>query len=290
MLVDGCKINACDLSSCADGVLPPSESQLSNYKIDENLCLSDRRACICSVTSVKKLFERGEVVSHGAVFVNLIDGGMIAPDEVKTSGVSSESVLSSSDKDGRLEELLNEFRHVFPVDLPAELPPERQVEHAINLDPTLPLPKPGPLYRMSPPELEELKRQLVDLLEKGFIRESDSPMAAPILFVKKKDGSLRLCVDYRALNKITIRDQYPIPNTAELFDTLKGSRVYSKLDLLTGYNQMRVKSSDIWKTAFRTRYGLFEFLVMPFGLTNAPASFMRLMNRVLKLGLDRFVR
>ena len=146
-----------------------------------------------------------------------------------------------------------------------------------------------PPYRMAPAKLRELKAQLEELLSKGFIRLSISPWGALVLFVKNKDGSWRLCIDYRQLNRVTIRNQYPLPRIDELFDQLQGSRVYSKIDLRSGYHQLRVQESDVPKTAFRTRYGPYEFLVMPFGLTNAPETFMDLMNRVFHPYLDRFV-
>ena len=134
-----------------------------------------------------------------------------------------------------------------------------------------------------------MKAQLEELLSKGFIRPSTSPLGAPVLFVKKKDGSLRLCIDYRQLNQATICNQYPFPRIDELFDQLQGSRVYSKIDLRSGYHQLKVWENDVSKTAFRTRYGHYEFLVIPFGLTNAPAAFMDLMNRVFSPYLDKFV-
>ena len=142
---------------------------------------------------------------------------------------------------------------------------------------------------MAPAEMKELKTQLQDLLDKGFIRPGVSPWGAPVLFVKKKDGSMRLCVDYRELNKATIKNRYPLPRIDDLFDQLQGSCVFSKIDLRSGYHQLKVKPEDVSKSAFRTRYGHFEFLVMPFGLTNAPAAFMDLMNRVFQSYLDQFV-
>ena len=135
----------------------------------------------------------------------------------------------------------------------------------------------------------ELSNQLQGLLDKGFIRPSFSPWGAPVLFVKKKDGSFRMCIDYRELNKLTIKNRYPLPRIDDLFDQLQGSKCYSKIDLRSGYHQLKVKEDDVPKTAFRTRYGHYEFLVMPFGLTNAPAVFMDLMNRVCKPYLDKFV-
>ena len=144
-------------------------------------------------------------------------------------------------------------------------------------------------YRLAPSEMQELSTQLQELLDKGFIRPSFSPWGAPVLFVKKKDGSFRMCIDYRELNKLTIKNRYPLPRIDDLFDQLQGSSYYSKIDLRSGYHQLRIQEESIPKTAFRTRYGHYEFLVMPFGLTNAPAVFIDLMNRVCKPYLDKFV-
>ncbi|GJY28648.1 putative reverse transcriptase domain-containing protein [Tanacetum coccineum] len=168
-------------------------------------------------------------------------------------------VIEKKSDEKRLEDIpvVREFLEVFPEDLPG-LPPE-------------------------------LSDQLQELSDRGFIRPSTSPWGAPVLFVKKKDGSFRMCIDYQELNKLTVKNRYPLPRIDDLFDQLQGSSVYSKIDLRSGYHQLRVRDEDIPKTAFRTRYGHYEFQVMPFGLTNAPAVFMDLMNRVCKPYLDKFV-
>ncbi|GJU06978.1 putative nucleotidyltransferase, ribonuclease H [Tanacetum coccineum] len=176
---------------------------------------------------------------------------------------------------------------VFPDELPG-LPPAREIKFGIELVPGAEPISKAP-YRMAPVELKELKEQLQEMLENGFIRPSVSPWGAPVLFVKKKDGSMRLCIDYRELNRITIRNRYPLPRIDDLFDQLQGAKYFSKIDLRSGYHQLRVREQDISKTAFRTRYGHYEFLVMPFGLTNAPAVFMDLMNRIFHEYLDKFV-
>ncbi|GJT24136.1 reverse transcriptase domain-containing protein [Tanacetum coccineum] len=189
----------------------------------------------------------------------------------------------------RLEDILvvKEFPKVFPEDLPG-LPPVHQVEFQIDL-----MPRAAPVarapYRLAPSEMQELSNQLQELADRGFIRPSTSPWGAPVLFVKKKDGSFRMCINYRELNKLTVKNRYPLPRIDDLFDQLQGSSVYSKIDLRSGYHQLRVRDEDIPKTAFRTRYRHYEFQVMPFGLTNAPAVFMDLMNRVCKPYLDKFV-
>ena len=142
---------------------------------------------------------------------------------------------------------------------------------------------------MNTPELVELKLQSEELIDKEYIRPNVSPWGAPVLFVKKKDGTLRLCVDYRQLNKMTIKNRYPLPRIDDLFDQVRGAAVFSKIDLRSRYHQVRIKDEDVHKTAFRTRYGHYKFLVIPFGLTNAPATFMCLMNSVLHKYLDKFV-
>ncbi|KAL5563636.1 hypothetical protein UlMin_033383 [Ulmus minor] len=183
--------------------------------------------------------------------------------------------------------VVREFTDVFPEELPG-LPPDREVSFEIDLIPgSAPVSK-AP-YRMAPEELKELQVQLQELLDKGFIRPSHSPWGAPVLFVKKKDGSLRMCIDYRELNKLTIKNKYPLPRIDDLFDQLKGAANFSKIDLRSGYHQLKIKDSDVPKTAFRTRYGHYEFMVMSFGLTNARVAFMDMMNRIFAKYLDKFI-
>ncbi|GJT49184.1 putative reverse transcriptase domain-containing protein [Tanacetum coccineum] len=192
-------------------------------------------------------------------------------------------------KEKRLEDVpvVQEFPEVFPEDLPG-IPPTRQVEFRIDLVPGA-TPVARAPYRLAPSEMKELAEQLQELTDKGFIRPSSSPWGAPVLFVKKKDGSFRMCIDYRELNKLTVKNRYPLPRIDDLFDQLQGSSIYSKIDLRSGYHQLKVQEEDIPKNAFRTQHGHYEFQVMSFGLTNAPAVFMDLMNRVCKPYLDKFV-
>ncbi|GJY68481.1 putative reverse transcriptase domain-containing protein [Tanacetum coccineum] len=195
--------------------------------------------------------------------------------------VTAKEVEDKSEKK-RLEgvPIVQDFPKVFPEDLPG-LPPTRQVEFQIDLVPGA-APVARAPYRLAPFEMKDLSEKLKELSDKGFIRPSSSPWGAPVLFVKKKDGSFRMCIDYRELNKLTVKNRYPLPRIDDLFDQLQGSSVYSKIDLRSGYHQLRVREEDIPKTAFRTRYVHYEFQVMPFGLTNAPAIFMDLMNRLKK--------
>ena len=185
-----------------------------------------------------------------------------------------------------LRRVVCEYVNVFPDELP-RLPPHRNVDFGIELHPgTSPISMTP--HRMAPVELQELRVQLQELLDKGFIRPSTSPWGAPVLFAKKKDKTLRLPIDYRQLNRVTIKNRYPLPRIDDLFDQLRGARVYSKIDLRTGYHQLRVRDIDIPKTTFKTRYGHFEFMVMPFRLTNAPAAFMDLIHRIFQPYLDQF--
>jgi hypothetical protein len=183
--------------------------------------------------------------------------------------------------------ILREYRDVFLEEVQG-FPPRRDMDFSIELAPGA-VPVSRTPYQMRTPELVEIKLQLKEMMDKGYVQPSMSPWGAPVLFVKKKDGTLRLCIDYRKLNKVTIKNKYPLPRIDELFNQLGGASIFSKIDLRSGYHQVRIKGEDIHKIAFRMRYGHYEFVVVPFGLTNAPATFMCLMNNVLSKFLDKFV-
>jgi hypothetical protein len=180
-----------------------------------------------------------------------------------------------------------EYPDVFLEELPG-MPPDRDVEFSIELLPgTAPISKRP--YRMNVKDLGELKKQIEELLEKVFIRPRSSPWGALVLFVNKKDGPRRMCVDYRSLNEVTIKNKYPLPRIEDLFGQMRGAKIFSKIDLRSGYHQLNIQTEDVPKTAFTTRYELYWFLVMSFGLTNALAYFMNLMNKVFMEFLDQFV-
>jgi hypothetical protein len=212
----------------------------------------------------------------------------VAENLVTDKAAFNQVVLNQLDAASTMDvRTVSEFLDVFPEELPG-MPPDHEIEFVIELVPgTAPIFK-GP-YRMAANQLAELKEQLQELLDKGYIRPSASPWGAPIIFVPKKDGTQRMCVDYRSLNEVTIKNKYPLPRIDDLFYQLKGACVFSKIDLRSGYHQLKIRATDIPKTAFITRYGLYEYTIMSFGLTNAPAYFMYLMNKVFMEYLDKFI-
>ncbi len=210
--------------------------------------------------------------------------GMVRTSD-EQQNIQTQNNISNNELSKRM---IDKYIDVFPVDLPKGLPPHRLIDHTIELHPGSSPPYRSS-FRMSPLELQEVKKQIDELLAQGYIQPSKSPYGSPVLFVKKKEGTLRMCVDYRALNKLTIKNKYPLPRIDELLDRLHGSKYFSKIDLRSGYHQVRIAEQDITKTAFNTRYGHYEFLVLPFGLCNAPATFMYLMNELFKPYLDQFV-
>lgn len=267
---------------------------------------SAHRVNVIRMKQAEKEFKRGNIVSAMLVFPECPapvepsspeprgSGSVHAYDalsrglHVSSAELSAAIQQESDEVSSCRRRVLREFSDVFPAQLPPGLPPERDVDHRIELLPDK-TPPSRPTIRLSETEMQELKKQLAELMEAGFIRPSKSPYGAPVLFVKKKDGSMRMCVDYRALNNITIKNKYPLPRVDELFDRLHGAQYFSKIDLRSGYHQIRIHPDDVPKTAFRTRYGHFEFLVLPFGLTNAPATFMHLMNQTFRALLDECV-
>ncbi|GJS67425.1 putative reverse transcriptase domain-containing protein [Tanacetum coccineum] len=242
------------------------------------------------LVEIDKVIKGCKLEIEGHVFdIDLIPFGHGCFDVIIETRREGEILMGAKTSDKKQEEIVvvKDFPEVFPDDL-SGLQPIREIKFRIELTPrATPIAK-SP-YHLAPSELEELSGQLKELQYKGFIRPSSSPWGAPVLFVKKKDSSFGMCVDYRELNKLTANNRYPLPRIDDLFDQLQGSQFFSKIDLRSGYHQLRVHEDDIPKTAFRTRYGHFEFTVMPFGLTNAPAVFMDLMNRVCRPYLDKFV-
>jgi hypothetical protein len=251
----------------------PSKSGIVRVKAHELACVGDPTICFM----VGKAFKKECVGSFGMMCV------MRVLDEYEPKEVTKLVAFAKC-----VRQVLEEFPDVMPEELPEDLPLRRRVDHAIEVMPGVEPPAKAP-YRMSHEELKELKVQLEKLLAKGYIKPSKSPYGAPVLFVHKKDGTLSMCVDYRTLNKATVKNRYPLPRIDNLFDRLLGAKVFSRIDLRSGYYQIRIAEGDEEKTTCCTRYGSYEFMVMPFGLTNAPATFCTLMNDIFREWLGDFV-
>ncbi|GJZ72380.1 reverse transcriptase domain-containing protein [Tanacetum coccineum] len=233
--------------------------------------------------------QKAVIVCHEKIVRIPVEEGKVLCVQGERNVRKTKTLMSTKANEPTLSDIpiVRDFEDVFPDDL-SGLPPQRQVEFRIDLIPgATPVAK-SP-YRLAPSEMQEMSEQLQELQDKGFIRPSHSPWGALVLFVKKKDGLFRMCINYHELNKLTIKNCYPLPRIDDSFYQLQGVLYFSKIDLRSSYHQLRVQDNDISKTAFRTRYGNFEFTVMPFGLTNAPAVFIDLMNRVYKPYLDKFV-
>ena len=238
---------------------------------------SQRREILDTLVHLKSLVaDKPELQTLPTMVAHDLIGALSTTKPCSPAGPQSALELNA---DG-LPVLYQDYSHVFSAELAGTLPPNSEYDHAIDLEEGATPPQLR-IYNLSQKELEILRQYLDDSLEKGWIQPSKSPAGAPILFVPKADGSMRLCVDYRGLNKITIKNRHPLPLISELLDRLSRAAIFTKLDLRDAYHRLRIRKGDEWKTAFKTRYGHFEYLVMPFGLANAPASFQAYIHKAL---------
>ncbi|OMO49566.1 reverse transcriptase [Corchorus capsularis] len=249
-------------------------------KLDVNCDLVEKHA------SSKKIVKECMLATKSEIKEALNDNSVLILLLLKNTLVATNDL--ERELPSNIVSLLSDYVDVFPEEIPSGLPPIRGIEHQIDFVPGAQIPN-KPAYRTNPEETKELEKQVGELLQKGFVRESLSPCAVPVLLVPKKDGTWRMCVDCRAINNITVKYRHPIPRLDDMLDELHGACLFSKIDLKSGYHQIRMKEGDEWKTAFKTKLGLYEWLVMPFGLTNAPSTFMRLMNHVLRTFIGKFV-
>ncbi|XP_074292404.1 uncharacterized protein LOC141619274 [Silene latifolia] len=272
----------------------------SRYTVQGRVCnlIIDGGSCtnVASTTMVNKLNLVTQDLSNPYKLRWLNTGAEVKVDKqclvpfsigkvYKNEGVTERE---GSELPAEIEPLTPKFRDVFPKELPSGLPPLRGIEHHIDLVPGVVLPN-KPAYKSDPEATKELQHQIEELMNKGFVRESLIPCAVPALLVPKKDGMWRMCTESRAINNITVKYRFPIPRLDDMLDELSGAIIFSKIDLGQGYHQVRIRVGDEWKTAFKIKHGLYEWLVMPFGLSNAPSTFMRLMTEVLRPCLGQFV-
>ncbi|XP_074305180.1 uncharacterized protein LOC141640192 [Silene latifolia] len=279
------------------------QGRVCNMIIDEGSCTN-----VASTTLVSKLslptqyhpnpyklrwLDKGSEVKVDKQYVMSFSIGKVYKDKIKQERpilvLLSKEIQKevSNEIPAEVKSLIQKYREVFPVELPSGLPPPRGIEHHIDLMPRSVLSN-KPAYRCDPTATKELQHQIEELMAKGFVRESLSPCAVPALLVQKKDGTWTMCTDSRAINNITVKYRFPIPRLDDILDELSGATVFSKIDLRQGYHHVRIREVDEWKTTFKTKHGLYEWLVMPFGLFNAPNTFMRLMIEVLRPCLGKF--
>ena len=284
------KYNVCTKSSTVkNDVIPIEQSDIQdipNNKLSYttgiplspkyNNHISINEALLCSPA----VFMQHAMEDEAVLYCCLIKTTSNQPNDIPTTDGKYAELLK--------QQSLNKFPTLFPESLPPELPPSDRVTHGIELVPNAKIP-PRKLYRQSIPELTETKKQLTEYINAGHIRPSTSPFGAPILLVKKKDGTMRMCIDYRGLNDITVKNTFPIPRIDDLHDQLGKAHYFTKLDLYSGYHQIQITTGDEHKTAFTSRYGTYEFTVMPFGLTNAPSTFQTAMHALFHDWLDEFV-